>query len=308
MTPEAQEKYQKWLAHHQFTPTELDNFGRCPVKFFSESVLKVRTEPEPEVELTAAELGKIIHRILEVFMKRSGPLLYQHGLTTSIQEQLEQDARQVFAREAAHRSNASKPLLMRQQGQVLRSLQSFLEQEAGNFELRPRHFEWSFGRGTHPLQLRLPDGSSLQIAGRIDRIDVDERKKRFLVIDYKTGSTHISGKQILRGESFQIPLYILAVQQLLLPDYEPIGGLYYHFSDMSKKDGLIHAERVPDSLTFHPRSSSVVPGAKWDDSFQAILQSLTECVQKIRRGSFQPNAQPCHISCPLRFYCHPGMS
>jgi ATP-dependent helicase/DNAse subunit B len=66
--------------------------------------------------------------------------------------------------------------------------------------LRPRYFEWEFGKKMPPLTLKLKGGRTASFAGRIDRIDVDETQKRFLVIDYKTGPTKTTGAQVISGE------------------------------------------------------------------------------------------------------------
>ncbi len=132
---------------------------------------------------------------------------------------------------------------------------------------------------------------------------MDEKAKRFLVIDYKTGSTKITGNQIRSGEALQLPLYIFAVQSLLLRDYEPIGGVYYQLSDMSKKDGLLHAERLPSFLDLHPRSSSIVPAAQWNSTCETIREGVRGIVAKIRSEAFESHDEACETYCPYQDIC-----
>jgi ATP-dependent helicase/DNAse subunit B len=298
--PEAVKKFQAWVKQHRFTPTELDHFQSCPTRFFVESLLGVRPDPVPDIELSPSEIGVLVHKVLERFMSRMGERLYTEGATPELKDHLAGELEHRLRKVREQRPQLSAALLQRQQKLIHRTLQSFLEQEEtsrqAQQDLRPRYFEWVFG------ELKLAD-SELKISGRIDRIDIDEKKRRFLVIDYKTGSTRTTGGQILRGESFQLPLYILAVKQQLLPDYEPIGGVYYHLSDMSKKDGLLHAGRLPEGFHLSSRSSSLVKEDEWDRSFQQIAEHLGRLVKRILSGDFEPAREPCRTDCPLQFYC-----
>lgn len=188
---------------------------------------------------------------------------------------------------------------------MLSSFTDDLERErAAASDWTPRHFEWGFGQDSAPLVLKDADGRPASFRGRIDRIDVNERLKTFLVIDYKTGSTKITGNQIKSGEALQLPIYLLAVQRLLLKDYQPAGAVYYQLSDMSKKDGLLHAERLPDYLEVGPRSSSYVPAAKWDGVLASIEARIGETVSAIRKtAAFKSSPEPCEPFCPYQDIC-----
>jgi hypothetical protein len=93
------------------------------------------------------------------------------------------------------------------------------------------------------------------------------------------------------------------VSQLLLPGYEPIGGLYHQLATMEKKDGLLHADRLPDGLEIHPRSSSLVPGAKWENAFQRILERIGEIIAEIENADFPSHSEPCEPYCPYQDIC-----
>ncbi len=310
--PEAQKKYHQWLQGHQFTATEIEAYQSCPIKFFFASVLEIQPEPRPDIELSPAEVGRLVHKILELFMRRHSDALVADNPSDALFQNLEQTATELFQKEQETHPQLSAPLFQRRQGLIRRALRSFLEQElsaslrqasleSAKSELRPRYYEWSFG-GKAPLSLNLGK-NKVSFAGRIDRIDVDERSKRFLIIDYKTGSSKITGRQVTNGESVQLPLYILAVQKLLLPGYEPIGAVYYQLSDMSKKDGILHADRLPNSLSVGGRSSSLIVGAQWENTFQKILENLTSITDRIYQGLFTSGAEPCRPHCPLKHYC-----
>lgn len=287
--------FQEWIEDHVFTPSELESYLSCPFYFYARSYLKLEPETEWEVEMTPAETGQILHRVLERFVRQ------KTGILSLLNEEIEKFR--------GGRPNLSTVLLEIQQKKMERTLLSFIAKDlwesSPKQNLAPRFLEWSFGKNSPPLQIA--GNPPIRIQGRIDRIDVDEKSKRFLVIDYKTGSRQISGNQIRTGLALQLPLYILAVQRLLLPGYEPIGGLYYQLSDMTIKDGLLHAgryaESLADSIEIGPRSSSLVPASKWDETFLAIEEAVRSVVSEIRKGIFPSEPEPCESYCPYRDIC-----
>jgi ATP-dependent helicase/DNAse subunit B len=292
-------EFQIWLQEHVFSATDLENHQLCPYRFYASAYLKLRPSNPLEVELTPLEVGSLVHRVLERFLRAGIGGAKPFGI---LDEELQKCT--------AERPHLSKPLLAIQKKKIVRMLESFaddLEKErAQASEWKPTYFEWSFGQAAPPLVLKDTDGKPVSFRGRIDRIDVNESDKTFLVIDYKTGSTKISGNQIRNGEALQLPIYLLAVKGLLLKDYEPAGAVYYQLSDMSKKDGLLHAERLPNFLDVGPRSSSLVPASKWDGALETIEDKVGEIVSAIRKtpiDGFLSHSEPCEPFCPYQDIC-----
>ena len=292
--------FKLWLQDHIYTPSELESYLLCPYRFYAESFLKLEADSELEVELSPSEIGSLLHRVLEKILKSSEPTCER---AMSLLEQ------EITERSPAH-PQWIPALVENQKKKIALTITAFLEDDAEERKkarsLQPRFMEWSFGKKSDPLVLT-HEGKQVRLAGRVDRIDVDEEAKRFLVIDYKTGSTKITGNQIRSGASLQLPLYIWAVQKLLLPDYEPVGGLYYSLWDMSKKDGILHADRLPPFLEIHPRSSSLIPAAQWKIVFQSLRQKVFEIVAKIEKEEFPTLApdvwEPCEAYCPYQDIC-----
>lgn len=289
--------FQHWLKDHLFTPSELESYLLCPFRFYAESFLGLKELPEWEPEMTPREIGILMHRILERYLE--GKDWSQEGLKKISGFILDQ-----FQKE---RPGLSSPLFSRQRSKIEKTLASFYEMEIARLEqpgngLVPAHFEWSFGSEKVP-PLVIPDDPPIKIRGRIDRIDVDPKRKLFLVIDYKTGSRKISGREMAEGRALALPLYILAVQKILLPGYQPIGGLFFHLSDMTKETGLLHAERFSESLDFHPKKSSLIPGARWDETLQGIEEQARKIVREIRKGVFPSEKEPCEPFCPFQDIC-----
>lgn len=299
--------FKAWLEDHIFTPSELEAYPACPFSFYARSFLKLQAPKQWEVEITPPEAGKILHDVLERF-------LAAHRLTEDrriLENKLSLLLEESLSEFQTSRAQLSPVLLDLKKQKMTRTLLSFLDHEVEALKqpapLKPYRVEWSFGgRDVPPLQIG-QDRDMIRIRGRIDRIDIDEKNKRFLIIDYKTGGKSPTGNQIRSGEALQLPLYILAVKNLLLPDYEPIGGIYYQLSDMTMKDGLLHADRYLDSLAetyeIGPRSSSLVPSSKWDETFDTIQDRVRSVVSEIHKAEFASTPDHCHDYCAYRDIC-----
>lgn len=203
--------------------TALRTYLRSPRLFYFQHVLKLREVLEAPVEITPQQFGVLLHRIL--------------GSFSSEVTLLEEKKESIFCRwleKALERSfqlqfgKNPSPVVLSQQGEVLRTLKGFARAEAVH-----RAEGWKTiaaeGKGASPLleeKITLDDGRFLYLQGRIDRLDWHPEKKRWLLLDYKT-SHHQEWKKETpnhmhfqhRGElifwhDLQLPLYLKLAAQL----------------------------------------------------------------------------------------------
>jgi ATP-dependent helicase/nuclease subunit B len=125
-------------------------------------------------------------------------------------------------------------------------LKAFLASEAAETgDWRPSHFELVFGRGSRgdepgrPLQVATPKGI-VHLTGKIDRVDLDADGTHCFVLDYKTGRFP-RPKDAVEGLSFQLPLYMLAAEQVLPGNPEAVGGAFCQIRDRERcgRDGSL---------------------------------------------------------------------
>ena len=152
---------------------------------------------------------------------------------------------------------------------IIGLLPRFVTLEANDADpAEPRFFEFSFGSAAklgvqdpkssqEPLVLHgdTPD-QKVNLLGKIDRIDV-AADGRFMVLDYKTGRIPANIKEIQRGTSLQLPIYLLAAEHLLADEglSEGSAGAYYQMRDHENigKQGLF-ADANAKGAVFHSRS------------------------------------------------------
>ncbi|WP_026700869.1 helicase-exonuclease AddAB subunit AddB [Salibacterium aidingense] len=181
-----------------------------------------------------------------------------------------------------------------------------LRKQAGAAGFTPMGLELGFGPGETlpPLQFTLADGTTMEVAGRIDRVDGAEGSEGVFVriIDYKSSMKDIRISEVYFGLALQMLVYLDVVlsfsEEWIGKEVKPAGVLYFHvhnpfiqanqqmdaaemeheFFKRFKMKGLLMAEEEPVRLmdagltTGH---SNIVPAAiKKDGSFYASSSVL----------------------------------
>ena len=193
--------------------TSLEDFFGCPFYYFNKHILHLEPweEPEAAVMIDAADLGSLYHAILEDFYRKGG------DLADVIDEHLRR-----FEREGV----TGYPTVWEIKKEIIRQeLTAFVAREQRRFAegWTPVGFEKEFNGVAVAPPVRL--------CGKIDRIDRSKDGKRALVLDYKTGKLPggLKNDSLAAGEALQLPLYLLAAEQLL-PDAMVEAAAYLYFT------------------------------------------------------------------------------
>lgn len=210
-------------------------YATCPYRYFLRYVLHVDPIDDPETveRIEPMERGSLVHAILERFMREVCPAdpPRQDARARHIERLLAIAEEEGDERE--RRGVTGKKLIWEMdERQIHEDLVRWYDREAQEFDaqgaagLVPRAFEAGFGPQWHgrtgpedPLSDTRPllltaDGREIRVQGRIDRIDWDEARTRFRVIDYKTGKSKPK-MPLGGGKALQLPIYLRAASQLL---------------------------------------------------------------------------------------------
>ena len=204
--------------------SRLEKLAGCPYRYFLENVLRVRPVEEldrdPERWLSPAEFGSLLHEILEIFMKETcgrGEKPSPERHTARIHE----IADEAIERWKANTPPPNVPSVERQRQDLHEACEIFLRTEARDCSsITARYFEVGFGRETDLLPsfaIDLGGGKSLQLRGRIDRVDSDDNEAAWDVWDYKSGGKYkfTGGGRLRRGTRMQHAIYASVVEALL---------------------------------------------------------------------------------------------
>ncbi len=211
------------------------------------------------------------------------------------------------------------PVLPEQQG----LLAKFIEQDANDTDkVLPHYLEAHFGMpdfaaylqqlsenpgisgyelSAVPYTLRGKDRDgnphTIKIRGEIDRIDLAPQTNgehsghyNVVIYDYKTGSVPPVQK-IKAGQFFQLPLYLLAAQELLGETCEVIGGGYYQLKSVQAigKKGLLGSKAHAQQSYFKGTVRTLF------DTYEEFISLLHEYANRairvtrnIQQGRFHP--------------------
>ncbi len=247
--------------------TALENYLRCPFRFYFYEVLGLVPAAEPVFEVDARLWGVVVHRVL------AG--VYEGGAVPL--EEIPARARRVLSEVAEELHLA--PFWREVAERVFENLLvKFVQTEE---ELR--------GSGFVPIESEArvsgrvaPD---ILLEGRVDRID--RAGERVRIIDYKSGGDDVTRKSVVEGRHIQLPVYaylLLQTEGFSKMEVENLG--IYRLRDF--KVGWLAEKGV--SVDFLVRNA---------------VERVREVVAAIRKGEFPPkpgDGSRCNF-CELGFAC-----
>ena len=193
----------------RLSATKAECFFKCRFMYFCQYGMKAA--PRRRADLDPLEYGSVVHYVLEKLLQSGDPgVLAESGeLEEKIRDCLTEYLEQVMG--GADMKSARFLYLFRRLVRTLTVLAGQLREEFANSLFRPVSFELPIdGQSVQPLRLPLSDGSTLEVGGKIDRVDVYEQDGvRYLrVVDYKTGSKEFVLSDVLAGLNMQMLIYL----------------------------------------------------------------------------------------------------
>ena len=201
---------------YAWSASQLESYAAAPFVFLLDRVLNLRELEEAEEDTSALAFGSVAHDVLEGFYRALAGGL-PPAFDAAAERTLATVAERVFAERGSQREWLGAPILWREQQRRIREmLAEYLAWELGYLSAkreRPVRFEHVLG-GNAPIVLRGADvhGNTvaMRVAGRIDRIDADEKGVHH-VLDYKSGSIP-TASGYNDGATLQAPLYLEALR------------------------------------------------------------------------------------------------
>ncbi len=291
-----QEPLKNSLNQRALSATQLENFQNCQLQYLFRYILKIPPETGLNEEVSANVWGSLVHAILkDFFEKRSQTTAPFH-----IQEQwMEEITLRHLEKVPSNHFfwNIKKEILLGSD-QTPSLLYGILEAETQEvLPLKPFAFEASF-----TLE------SPFKLKGSIDVILKDGLN--VAVLDYKTGSKLPTAADIKAFRSLQLPIYMLALNDVLFPDDFVIGGIIYQVKDgdtIKKSVLCCTKESKQDVFELGRKRPFIIE----DHFFNELKNHLNMLYQKLSSGNFDPTpleavkstrAQTCSY-CPYKHHC-----
>jgi len=244
-----------------------------PYAYYLQHVLKLQTLDDRAREMDGAAFGSLAHAVLQRFGQdlRAREERDAEKIAAFLCGALEDMGIEIYGRQPL-------PAVQLQLEQLKLRLQRFAPWQARRRAegWRIHAVEWQPEGGSVPLDV---DDAPIQLRGRIDRIDVHEKKQAWAIWDYKTGD---SLEEPLRAHrkrdgtwtDLQLPLYSYMTRELLA------GARHEEL-------GYIAIGRDDESVGFWPVEDWRQPKDEYEDSDTALrggVDRAREIVRAIRRG------------------------
>lgn len=251
--------------------SSLQNYAECPYRYFLGNRLNVdeRIDPEDSLSLSAQDKGILVHSILERFFGQPRIDKSAMGLETLIE--ISQKVCDAFQRNEYVGYNAIFEL------EKTRLIQRLVNWHAENLDVLDGHFgefrpEYQFGSDNDEYGgLRLGDGTTVKLRGKIDLIAISESRDRAMVIDFKSGNSSrysdIEKDVTASGTKLQLPIYAIAAAEILGGDVDISAAYWFIFHDTG--------------IRLRPRRP--VPLEQARGEFEPVLETI---VNGIRNGNF----------------------
>jgi hypothetical protein len=285
----------------------LSVFGNCAYRFFAQRVLKLEPRGEAALDLQAIDAGKLLHDILRRFFeKHRGETLYVRD-RTKLRDELLEIADRVF-----DEHERVVPPLNRQIWKIDREIRKILLEQVLVYELHlqeegahkgvvPSYFELAFGGArfsakdpasvADPLILNrstFVGDESLKISGQIDRVDVAP-DNTLVAYDYKL-SVGATKEDIRSARSLQVPIYLEALEKLILPDADVAGGGYYIIrgGNERRNRGMYRKEKW-DYYNINVKAMAVMGEDEWKEIRAGVINKIWDFLDQMRAGQFLVN-------------------
>jgi ATP-dependent helicase/DNAse subunit B len=293
----------------------LSVYGNCAYRFFGQRILRLEPRGEAALDLQAIDAGKLLHDILRRFFEQHR----RQRLNELDRETLQQELRDLADRVFDEHERVVPPL-NKQIWKIDREIRKILLDQVLLYELEiqekaavegvvPAYFELAFGgmksaardpdSTEEPLQLTratFVGDEAMKISGQIDRVDMAQ-DRTIIAYDYKL-STGSSKDDIQTGRSLQLPIYLEALERLILPEHPIAGGGYYVIrgGNERRNKGLHRASALGYS-GIGARAGAVISDDEWQQIRADVIAKIWDFLDHMRAGHFGVNPSEKEKTC-----------
>jgi len=276
---------------HIWSPSRLERYGTCPYMFYAASALNLEPREPPQPGFDAAQLGSMLHAILEQAYRQAEDLYDPESVVISLRKV----AKAEFGTAPERYGFRPTALWEIEQEQFTEALvETVHELSALEVGWTPAAFEGAFGIGDIPALEIIARDEKVRLRGFIDRVDRNEQGE-LRIVDYKTGSSHLAQSDLINGRRLQLPLYALGAQHVLgLGD--PVEGIYWAILAARAGSLRLSRFRYEDQEAEYHGPQGAIDVAK---------AHVARIVSGVRAGEFPPVPpnDGCPAYCPAATWC-----
>ena len=233
--------------------SKLEKYSSCPYSYFLQYELKLKEREELKIQ--NMDTGSLMHEVIDEFfsylnydkknIKDLDDEYIKNILEKIINEKLKNNKNYIFNAKEKY-----KILIKRLKRIIFKSLKYIIDTLIkSEFNIAGTEVEFGDGKKYKPIEINLDNGKTLEIIGKIDRIDIakDEKNNYVRIIDYKSSVRNINYSDIYAGLQLQLITYLDAVCKI--EDFIPAGVLYFNLLEqMIKSNKKLSEEEIEEKI------------------------------------------------------------
>ena len=285
-----------------YSSTYLETYAKCPFSFFMKYIVQAEPVDIEDESYSPMDIGSIYHQLLRSYYSS-----YREAIASYVRDQSSfdideslKDLKNLLTDQARSMeldtSTRSSELVLETMHMYLKDyIKSDIDRLKNNRERSlPIDFELEFGKnGDFIINTEERD---IKLTGKIDRIDKILNEDKYVLIDYKSGSSGIYGIDSMKeGISLQLPIYMLSQEErnIVLAMYGEIKNSKFAWKIGLKDQTSIIAKNNKGAISTEER----------DELMTDVREHISHIVEAISQGDFSVNPKECSSYCPYQGIC-----
>ncbi len=285
-----------------YSASGLSAYGNCAFRFFMARVMKLEPRNEAALDLQAIDAGKLLHDVLRRFFEKHRKQFLPDLDREALRQEMIGVADQVFGEH-----ERMVPPLNQRIWKIDCEIRKLILEQVLLYELRlqerirprgilPTYFELAFGRASQAidpasspeyLKLERPDRTETAlIQGQIDRVDVNPHAREAVAYDYKM-SFGAKLDDIESGRQVQIPIYLAALEQIFVRDFQLAGGGYYKLRGRGPRLNQGLYRRMMEDCTDVSSRNTKLDDIEWQRIRNQVGARIWQFIDRMRGGNFE---------------------